>query len=119
MPKQQQPLNEESYILAERRHQPSATEFNEYQSVTNTAYSATMMRRDEYSVDNDLHSLNSKSHVNRINEWQAGWNVTNAIQGMFVVSLPYAVANGGYWALLAMLLVAYVCCYTGKIILQK
>lgn len=37
---------------------------------------------------------------------------------MFVVSLPYAVANGGYWALLAMLLVAYVCCYTGKILVD-
>lgn len=37
---------------------------------------------------------------------------------MFVVSLPYAVANGGYWALLAMLVVAYVCCYTGKILVD-
>lgn len=26
----------------------------------------------------------------KISEWQAGWNVTNAIQGMFIVSLPYA-----------------------------
>lgn len=69
-------------------------------------------------TDNDLHSLNEKSYSNRIDEWQAAWNVTNAIQGMFVVSLPYAVANGGYWALLAMLLVAYVCCYTGKILVD-
>ncbi|CAK9249936.1 unnamed protein product, partial [Sphagnum jensenii] len=38
--------------------------------------------------------------------------------GMFVVSLPYAVANGGYWALTAMLLMAYVCCYTGKILID-
>jgi vesicular inhibitory amino acid transporter len=37
---------------------------------------------------------------------------------MFVVSLPYAVANGGYWAIVAMLLVAYVCCYTGKILID-
>jgi vesicular inhibitory amino acid transporter len=37
---------------------------------------------------------------------------------MFVVSLPYTVANGGYWALLAMLLVAYICCYTGKILVD-
>ena len=37
---------------------------------------------------------------------------------MFVVSLPFAVASGGYWALLAMLLVAYVCCYTGKILID-
>ena len=32
----------------------------------------------------------------KISEWQAGWNVTNAIQGMFIVSLPYAVLHGGW-----------------------
>lgn len=37
---------------------------------------------------------------------------------MFVVSLPFAVASGGYWALLAMLVVAYVCCYTGRILID-
>lgn len=37
---------------------------------------------------------------------------------MFVVSLPYAVANGGYWAILAMLLASYICCYTGKILID-
>jgi solute carrier family 32 (vesicular inhibitory amino acid transporter) len=37
---------------------------------------------------------------------------------MFVVSLPFAVQNGGYWALISMLLVAYICCYTGKILVD-
>ncbi len=37
---------------------------------------------------------------------------------MFVVSLPYAVSRGGYWSLVAMLLVAYVCSYTGKILID-
>ncbi|KAF2357477.1 Amino acid transporter transmembrane domain [Trinorchestia longiramus] len=53
-----------------------------------------------------------------IDEWQAGWNVTNAIQGMFIVSLPYAVLHGGYWALVAMIGIAYICCYTGKILVD-
>ncbi|GBP96844.1 Vesicular inhibitory amino acid transporter [Eumeta japonica] len=35
----------------------------------------------------------------QIDEMQAAWNVTNAIQGMFIVSLPFAVLHGGYWAL--------------------
>lgn len=39
-------------------------------------------------------------------------------QGMFIVSFPYAVLQGGYWALIAMCLVAYICCYTGKILVQ-
>ncbi|XP_016431349.1 vesicular inhibitory amino acid transporter-like [Sinocyclocheilus rhinocerous] len=32
----------------------------------------------------------------RITAWEAGWNVTNAIQGMFVLGLPYAILHGGY-----------------------
>ena len=30
--------------------------------------------------DADLYSLNSKARINQIDEWQAAWNVTNAIQ---------------------------------------
>lgn len=37
---------------------------------------------------------------------------------MFVVSLPFAVKSGGYWALLSMILVAYICSYTGKILID-
>ncbi|KAG5673493.1 hypothetical protein PVAND_003537 [Polypedilum vanderplanki] len=54
----------------------------------------------------------------KITEIQAAWNVTNAIQGMFIVSLPFAVLRGGYWAILAMVGIAYICCYTGKILVQ-
>ncbi|RWS06257.1 vesicular inhibitory amino acid transporter-like protein [Dinothrombium tinctorium] len=55
----------------------------------------------------------------KISEWQAGWNVTNAIQGMFIVSLPYAVLHGGYWGIFALVFVAYICCYTGKILVAS
>ncbi|XP_058067416.1 vesicular inhibitory amino acid transporter isoform X2 [Anopheles bellator] len=54
----------------------------------------------------------------KINEYQAAWNVTNAIQGMFIVSLPFAVLRGGYWAIIAMVGIAHICCYTGKILVQ-
>ena len=37
---------------------------------------------------------------------------------MFIVTFPYTVVEGGYWAMLAMLIVAYVCCYTGKILVE-
>lgn len=54
----------------------------------------------------------------KIDEMQAAWNVTNAIQGMFIVSLPFAVLHGGYWAIVAMVGIAYICCYTGKVLVQ-
>ncbi|XP_041356989.1 vesicular inhibitory amino acid transporter-like [Gigantopelta aegis] len=37
---------------------------------------------------------------------------------MFIVTFPYAVLQGGYWALIAMVVVAYICCYTGKILVH-
>ena len=58
------------------------------------------------------------SEGGKITEYEAAWNVTNAIQGMFIVSLPYAVFHGGYWAILAMVGIAYICCYTGEILVD-
>jgi Transmembrane amino acid transporter protein. len=40
------------------------------------------------------------------------------LQGMFIVSLPFAVLRGGYWAIAAMIGIAYICCYTGKILVE-
>ena len=39
-------------------------------------------------------------------------------QGMFLVSLPYSVYPGGYWSLLAMMGVAWICTYTGQILIS-
>lgn len=37
---------------------------------------------------------------------------------MFIVSLPFAVLHGGYWGILAMVGVSYICCHTGKILVD-
>lgn len=37
---------------------------------------------------------------------------------MFVVSLPFAIGSGGYWGFASMIIVAYICCYTGKILID-
>ena len=37
---------------------------------------------------------------------------------MFIVSLPYGVMHGGYWAILAMVGIAHICCHTGKILVE-
>ncbi|XP_072136810.1 vesicular inhibitory amino acid transporter [Mobula birostris] len=55
--------------------------------------------------------------TSHITTWEAGWNVTNAIQGIFVLGLPYAVLHSGYVGLLLITLAAVICCYTGKILI--
>ncbi|KFD54593.1 hypothetical protein M514_04538 [Trichuris suis] len=54
----------------------------------------------------------------KIGTLQAGWNVTNAIQGMFIVSLPYTVLHGGWWSIFALVWVAFICYYTGVILVE-
>uniref|UniRef100_A0A158R3X2 Aa_trans domain-containing protein n=1 Tax=Syphacia muris TaxID=451379 RepID=A0A158R3X2_9BILA len=49
---------------------------------------------------------------------QAAWNVTNAIQGMFIVGLPFAVKVGGWWAIVALCGVAYLCYCTGVLLIE-
>ncbi|KAK6042422.1 hypothetical protein COOONC_20073, partial [Cooperia oncophora] len=49
---------------------------------------------------------------------QAAWNVTNAIQGMFIVGLPIAVKVGGWWSVFAMMGVAYICYWTGVLLIE-
>lgn len=72
-------------------------------------------RRQDSVASTDSSFVGGEGGTERINEFQAAWNVTNAIQGMFIVSLPFAVLRGGYWAIIAMVGIAYICCYTGKV----
>ncbi|XP_020646393.3 vesicular inhibitory amino acid transporter [Pogona vitticeps] len=62
-----------------------------------------------------LHIQNAQGTL--ITTWEAGWNVTNAIQGIFVLGLPYALLHSGYSGLLLIILAAVFCCYTGKILI--
>ncbi|KAG9347469.1 hypothetical protein JZ751_005036 [Albula glossodonta] len=54
----------------------------------------------------------------KITTWEAAWNVTNAIQGIFVLGLPYALLQSGYLGLLLLVLAAVLCSYTGKILIS-
>ncbi|XP_034018588.1 vesicular inhibitory amino acid transporter-like [Thalassophryne amazonica] len=51
-----------------------------------------------------------------ITAWEAGWNVTNAIQGIFVLGLPFALVQSGYVGLLLLIVSAWMCNRTGRIL---
>ncbi|OXB73711.1 UNVERIFIED_CONTAM: hypothetical protein H355_003264 [Colinus virginianus] len=59
----------------------------------------------------------SHAQVKLLSSWEAGWNVTNAIQGIFVLGLPYALLHSGYSGLFLIVSAAALCCYTGKILI--
>ncbi|KAI7800110.1 vesicular inhibitory amino acid transporter isoform X2 [Triplophysa rosa] len=54
----------------------------------------------------------------KISTWEAGWNITNAIQGLFVLGLPFALHQSGYVGLIVMISAALICSYTGKILVS-
>jgi vesicular inhibitory amino acid transporter len=63
----------------------------------------------EIKPNSDPHAPDGKP----ITALQAAWNVTNAIQGMFIVGLPFAVKVGGWWSVAALIGVSYICYLTG------
>ncbi|KAG7508376.1 hypothetical protein JOB18_011174 [Solea senegalensis] len=70
-------------------------------------------QRERRSDSADTTGLNASP---TITAWEAGWNVTNAIQGIFVLGLPFALVHSGYLGLVLMVLSAWVCNYTGTIL---
>eukprot|EP00794_Sanderia_malayensis_P003205 gene3205-3681_t len=48
----------------------------------------------------------------------AGWNVSNLIQGTGILGIPFAVHQGGWAAVASMFIVAAICCYTGKLLIN-
>ena len=54
----------------------------------------------------------------RASAFLAGWNITNLIQGTGILGVPYAVRMGGWAAVGANALVAFLCCYTGKLLVE-
>uniref|UniRef100_A0A3Q1J886 Vesicular inhibitory amino acid transporter n=1 Tax=Anabas testudineus TaxID=64144 RepID=A0A3Q1J886_ANATE len=69
--------------------------------------------RTRTSLAKPVQSLNPSP---TITAWEAGWNVTNAIQGIFVLGLPFALVKSGYVGLILLVLSAWVCNHTGRIL---
>ncbi|KAM4521768.1 vesicular inhibitory amino acid transporter-like [Odontesthes bonariensis] len=59
-------------------------------------------------------SSTAQSPSATITTWEAGWNITNAIQGIFVLGLPFALVQSGYVGLVLLVLSAWVCNHTGR-----
>ncbi|XP_054910370.1 vesicular inhibitory amino acid transporter-like [Poeciliopsis prolifica] len=63
------------------------------------------------SLNTDATALDSHPFITA---WEASWNVTNAIQGIFVLGLPFALIQSGYMGLMVLVLSAWVCNHTGR-----
>ncbi|CAJ1078285.1 vesicular inhibitory amino acid transporter-like [Xyrichtys novacula] len=69
-----------------------------------------------HPAERSSHSISGVNPGPTITAWEAGWNVTNAIQGIFVLGLPFALVRSGYVGLVVLVLSAWVCNHTGRIL---
>ena len=62
--------------------------------------------------------LEKPSDDRKAHAFLAGWNVSNLIQGTGILGVPYAVQQGGWAAVAMIFVVAILCCYTGKLLIE-
>lgn len=75
--------SEEIYLLSRHNSSPvvdSLYDFNEMTVDNHFSYQNTDSNNIRSSSGDDFNCYSEKSKSNRINEYQAAWNVTNAIQ---------------------------------------
>ena len=54
----------------------------------------------------------------KISSSNAFWNVCNSIQGVAILAMPYVIKGGGWWSVVAMVIVAAISNYTGQILIK-
>ncbi|VIO90768.1 vesicular GABA transporter, putative,Uuncoordinated protein 47, putative [Brugia malayi] len=92
-------------------------------SIDETVFDYGYQNQDTTATENRIHQEMTTTDEERTSEQpitalQAAWNVTNAIQGMFIVGLPIAVKVGGWWTIIAILGVAYLCYWSGILLID-
>ena len=70
----------------------------------------------------DVKDVNNGGHDgivdSKISSKSAFLNVCNSIQGVAILAMPYVIKGGGWWSVLAMLVVAALSNYTGQILIK-
>lgn len=69
------------------------------------------------SYDEETKLVDSAEHE-LMPMWKAAANFICDVEGTGLLGLPYAVLNGGVFALAALIIVPVICCYTGNIMVQ-
>ncbi|KEH34376.1 putative amino acid transporter, transmembrane domain-containing protein [Medicago truncatula] len=55
-------------------------------------------------------------HVGNASSFKTCFHLVNAISGVGIVSIPYALASGGWLSILLLFTIAIACCYTGTLV---
>ncbi|KAK7305447.1 hypothetical protein VNO77_43353 [Canavalia gladiata] len=56
------------------------------------------------------------SHVGNTSFFKTCFHLINALSGVGIISMPYAVASGGWLSISLLFVIAIACCYTGMLV---
>ena len=71
---------------------------------------------DDVTKTNDKHPENPSSMNTSL--WKSAFNIGNYMEGVGFLALPFAVAKGGVAAIVSLLLVPIILCYSGNILIE-
>ena len=111
------PLDEQTHLLGRQSDLRSRAHSGTMgASLSRGGFSQSMQKLKSATMTISL--LEKPSDDRRASAFLAGWNVTNLIQGTGILGVPYAVRMGGWAAVGANAIVALLCCYTGKLLIE-
>uniref|UniRef100_A0A0N4ZMP1 Aa_trans domain-containing protein n=1 Tax=Parastrongyloides trichosuri TaxID=131310 RepID=A0A0N4ZMP1_PARTI len=109
-------------VAGETIKEESPPEESNYGSIGEQPNNKIVNYQDSNPGDFQIESINEETDPHGggqpITALQAAWNVTNAIQGMFIVGLPVAVKVGGWWTIFFLIGAAYICYVTGILLID-
>lgn len=111
-------LDEQTHLLGKPSKQRARSSSAEVMgaSLSRGGFSQSIQKLKSATMTVSL--LEKPSDDRRASAFLAGWNVTNLIQGTGILGVPYAVRMGGWAAVAANAIVAFLCCYTGKLLIE-
>lgn len=109
-------LDEQTHLLGKSSFQKRRSSSMMGGSFSRGTFSQSIQKLKSATMTVSL--LEKPSDDRRASAFLAGWNVTNLIQGTGILGVPYAVRMGGWAAVAANALVAFLCCYTGKLLVE-
>lgn len=113
------PLDEHSPLMGIQRDERSSlrdTSSIAGASLSRGGFSQSIQKLKSATMTISL--IEKPSDDRRASAFLAGWNVTNLIQGTGILGVPYAVRMGGWAAVAANAIIAFLCCYTGKLLIE-
>ena len=89
-----------------------------YQLIKSDSELLTAIEEDQVSITEEDLAQQDNEPTEKSSLWKAVVNLTSDIEGTGLLGLPYVIAHGGLMAIAALVIVPFIACYTGVILID-